>query len=230
MKKNIQRQDGIKITNNKNEILGLNNNGYVVIQELLQDPYTIKGRKINLRVYVLLVCKNNEISTYVHNDGFLYYTKGEYKKNSNNLNSNITTGYIDRWIYQVNPLTHQDFRDYLDNNDRDFNDQEQNFRNNNIQISRLVFLRIYDLIKSIISAMDNDVCGESKLSNHLSFQLFGADIALDKDLNPTVMEFNIGPNLEAHDGRDSDVKHMVVRDIFRVLKIVPDEEHKFVKL
>ena len=33
---------------------------YVVVQELLQDPYTISGRKINLRVYVLVVKNNNK--------------------------------------------------------------------------------------------------------------------------------------------------------------------------
>jgi hypothetical protein len=113
MKKNIQRQEGLKISNSLNEILE-NTKNYVVVQELLQDPYLIKKRKINMRFYVLITCEKNRIITYVFNDGFMYYTKDEFKQNSLDFGPNITTGYIDRYIYEVNPLTHEDFKKYLD--------------------------------------------------------------------------------------------------------------------
>ena len=54
MKKNIQRQEGLKITRDKKEIAGaFKKDGYVVVQELLQDPYIIDGRKTNMRFYIL---------------------------------------------------------------------------------------------------------------------------------------------------------------------------------
>jgi hypothetical protein len=59
MKKNIQRQEGLKISKDKNEILNCYKDGYAVVQELLQDPYLINGRKINLRVYCLFIKKSN---------------------------------------------------------------------------------------------------------------------------------------------------------------------------
>ena len=107
MKKNIQRQEGLKITDSLDEMLNAPSS-YVIIQELLQNPYTINvkkdgipqgHRKINMRFYVLMVCKNNNMDVYVYNNGFMYYAKETWRMHSKDFGPNITTGYIDRWIY-----------------------------------------------------------------------------------------------------------------------------------
>ncbi|QKF93836.1 tubulin-tyrosine ligase/tubulin polyglutamylase [Fadolivirus algeromassiliense] len=230
MKKNIQRQEGLKISNDKEEILNGYKDNYVIAQELLQDPYLIRGRKTNMRFYVLLVCQNNEISAYVHKEGFMYYTKMPFIKGSKTFGNNITTGYIERWIYHVNPLTHTDFRTYLDDNKRDMTDIEKDTIKNGGKLSEIVFNRINLLITNIVNAISFAVCQDSHIKNYITFQLFGVDIAVDNRLEPKVMEVNIGPNLATHDKRDSDVKHMVVRDIFKTLKIVPDIDNNFIKI
>lgn len=230
LKKNIQRQEGIKITSDKNEIINGYKNEYVVAQELLQDPYTIRGRKTNMRFYVLLVCQNNEISAYVHNEGFMYYTKMPFIKNNSEDGPNITTGYIDRWIYHINPLTHGNFRDYLDSHDRKMSNAENTIVQSGNALSKIIFDRINNLITKVIKSVHHVICQESKLKQYISFQLFGVDIALDDQLNPKVMEFNVGPNLATHDKRDSEIKHMVVRDVMKVLKLVPDTNNGFIKL
>ena len=230
MKKNIQRQEGIKITNDKDEILNSYKNKYVIVQELLQDPYLINGRKTNMRFYVLLVCQNNELSIYVHSEGFIYYTKSPFKRNTLNWSNNITTGYIERWIYKVNPLTHSDFKNYLDNYDRPLLEAEKMLIENNKKISETVFNRIYNLIVMVVKALDHKLCVGSHLEKNITFQLFGFDIAVDDKLYPKIIEVNVGPNLKLHDERDSEVKHAVIRDLFKVLKIVPDENNKYIKL
>ena len=212
MKKNIQRQEGLKITNDKNIILNGYNDNYVVVQELLQDPYMINGRKINMRFYVLVLCQNNEISAFVHKEGFMYYTKMPFKTNSLKDGNNITTGYIERWIYHVNPLTHGDFRKHLGNE------------------SNEVFNRIYELIKKVIKSVDGKLCYDSHLKQYITFQLFGVDIALNNKMMPQIMEVNVGPNLGIHDNRDSQIKHTVIRDILKVLKVVPDGDNGFIRL
>lgn len=214
MKKNIQRQEGLKITNDKNEILNGFSNNYVVVQELLQDPYMIRGRKTNMRFYVLVVCQNNNLNAYVHQEGFIYYTRMPFEQNSQKDGNNITSGYIERWVYDVNPLTHNDFKKYLDT-------YHQN--------SKLVYERIYDLIKKVIIACDK-LCKDGPLKDNITFQLFGVDIALDDKLYPKIMEVNVGPNLATHDKKDSIVKHKVVRDIFKVLQIVPNKDNDFDKI
>jgi len=230
LKKNIQRQKGLKITNNKKDILYGINQGYVIVQELLQDPYLIDKRKINMRFYLLLVCKNSEIISYVHREGFMYYTKVPFKKGSLERDPNITTGYIDRKVYEINPLTHGDLRKYLDRVDRDLLDVEMKLIKEKKILSEYVFNNIYRLLKDTVNCVKNNVCHNSHLKDYLTFQLFGVDIAINNKLKPQLMEINKGPDMSAKDKRDSDIKHKVMSDVFRVLKILPDTNHSFILL
>jgi hypothetical protein len=211
MKKNIQRQTGLLITNKKEEILNNVDKKYVIVQELLQDPYLINGRKINMRFYLLIICKKDEIDAYVHNDGFMYYSAEKFKKNSIESKHNITTGYIDRKIYDTNPLTHTDFRNYLNKKGKD---------------SDRVFKNVYDLLSYVVSGLRNMICNKkSKINNAISFQLFGVDIALNDKLNPQIMELNKGPDLGTKGPRDKIVKYNVIEDMLRIMKIIPDSDN-----
>ena len=215
LKKNTQRQNGIYISNNLtdiNEMIEKDKNTdfpYMIIQELLQDPYLINGRKINLRVYVLIVRMAANTELYVYNDGFMYYTSELFQKKSKDIAKNITTGYIDRQVYDENPLTHSDFKDYLDYNNS----------NNSV----IVFNNIYNLIKDIFSVYFDKVGNERKLYNNKKFQLFGCDIAVDDKLNSKIMEINKGPDLGAKDKRDSELKHNLVRDIFKTVGLIDND-------
>jgi hypothetical protein len=223
MKKNIQQQKGLKITKNKFDIINGYKENYILAQELLQNPYLINGRKINLRCYILVVCHKGEINVYVHKDGFMYYTKEKFIKNSLNMDVNITTGYIDREIYKVNPLTHDDFRNYLDNNNN-LSKKENIIKNNGLKISEVCFNNIYSLIKNIFIAFIGKICVNKKFINNITFQLFGADIAIDDGLNPMIMEINKGPDMNAKDIRDSNLKHGVVQDILRIVGSVDNNK------
>lgn len=236
LKKNIQRQEGIKITNNLNEMLNGYNNSYVVSQILLQDPYLIHGRKINMRFYVLFVCQDNEINVYVHDNGFMYYTRMPFKQGVIDEGPNITTGYIERWIYKINPLTHKDFQKYLDDPNRRLTIPEQKIINSystkdgfHIKLSEVVFDKIYSLIAETCQAFDGVMCQGSKFENNITFQLFGVDIALNNKLHPQIIEFNLGPNLATFDDQDKEIKYNVVEDIFKIMKVIPGE-HNYIRL
>jgi len=236
MKKNVQRQNGIKISNNLDEIIKnkeedeKNDYPFVIVQELLQDPYTISGRKINLRVYVLVVKNKNKTNLYVYSDGFMYYTAELFQKNSTDNKINITTGYIDRKVYQENPLTHNDFKSYLDS-DRTYTKTEEKIRDNNQNISKYVFNNIYNLITNIFSVFFDNIGNSPKLFNNIKFQLFGCDVAIDENLNAKIMEINKGPDLGAKDTRDSELKHNLVRDIFKTVGLINnDDTNNFIQL
>lgn len=231
LKKNVQRQEGLRITRDLDRIKKSVSEGFVIAQELLQTPYTIDGRKINMRFYLLLVCQNNEISAYVHREGFMYYTKLPFIKNSTQKDPNITTGYIDREVYQVNPLTHDDFRKYLDDyKGHPLTQSEVNLVRSQQRISRTVFDRIYQLLSEIVYSVKHTVCVDSHLKSYLTFQLFGADIAIDDELKPQLIEVNKGPDMGFKDKRDGDVKSTVMADVFKVLKVLPEDQHGFVKI
>ena len=202
MKKNIQRQEGIKITSDYNELLNGFSSQFVVIQELLQNPYLIGGRKINLRVYVLIVVKNNNLSAYVYNDGFMYYTPKLFKKHSLDKDENITTGYIDRKVYEENPLTHQDFKNLIGFDD-----------------ATIIFYNVRELIKNVLIPYQT-LFTQQTFNGSTQFQIIGADVAVNSDRTTVLMEMNKGPDLSAKDERDSKLKHNLVEDMFDTLGII----------
>lgn len=197
LKKDIQQQQGLLITKNYKEIIKAKFKDYVVVQELLQKPYTIKDRKINLRIYLLIIIKNNKVYKYVYNDGFIYYTKVAYKDNSIDFDNNVTTGYIDRYIYSIAPLTHKDLI--------------KHFEKNNIN-SKKVFKNIYHIIKKTIDSINFEYYNYKIMG-----QLFGVDISLDNNLKPLIMEINKGPDMNAKDKRDKELKNNVKKHISLIM-------------
>lgn len=235
LKRNVQRQEGLKITNDINEIIANNpksKTGYILAQELQQNPYTIDGRKINMRVYVLVTCQNSNMDIYVYNNGFMYYTKEKFVKGSVEAGPNITTGYIDREVYEVNPLTHADFRKYLDKEDRKLETSaEKNMKKQGLSISNVTFNRIKKLIADIFVSFRGKICRPGKkLCQNITYQLFGADIALDRDLQPSIMEINKGPDLSPKDERDGTVKYNVMKDTHKILGAFHNEDNGFDKV
>lgn len=222
IKNNSQRQEGLLILDDLDEIINSKNN-YLLIQELLQDPYLINGRKINLRVYCLFIKDiNGNVQVSIYNDGFMYYTPDLFEKKNKEFSKNITTGYIDRKIYQENPLTHNDFRIYLDSN-RNLSDIENNIKNiKNLKISDYVFNKIYELLKDIFNIYVNILTIDDL---GIGFQLYGADIAINDDLNPLVMEINKGPDLSAKDERDRKLKFKLSEDILKSVGLLPNNNN-----
>lgn len=208
LKKNIQKQEGLLITRDRTKVLGAAAENYVVAQELLQNPFLVNGRKINMRFYLLVVCDNGILGAYIFNDGFMYYTKDPFAQKSTEPGPNITTGYIDRQVYIENPLTHSDFKTYL-------TDRGINYHN--------FFHQTHKLIAKVVTACAPGLC-QGALKRCISFQLFGVDIAVSNDLQPLLMEVNKGPDLGAKDARDKELKLKVLTDAFAVLGLVKSTE------
>ena len=214
MKKNVQRQEGIRITKDYDILINGVKDDFIIIQELLQNPFILNGRKINLRVYILVVIKNDECSTYVYTNGFMYYTKQFFIKGSAELDRNVTTGYIDRKVYDENPLTHDDFRQYLG--------QDK---------SNIIFHNIYELIKNVMSPFQKHLVEFQAFPGSTQFQIFGADVAVNDDLTSTLMEINKGPDLSYKDERDGEVKRNLIEDMFSIIgAIQKDIPNRFYKV
>lgn len=224
-KNNRQRQEGITIHKKLQDVLDSRDQA-ILVQELLQDPYLVNGRKINLRVYVLVMRDNyGNVKLLIYKDGFMYYTKKLFKKNETSFDYNITTGYVDREIYEQNPLTHMDFRKFLDS-ERKLNKTEKYIKNNypNIKLSEHIFSQIYKLLINIFQTYENTV---GTKTDGVAFQLYGTDIAVDEDLNPMIMEINKGPDLSGKDGRDTELKVGMCKDILKSVGLLENKKNKF---
>ena len=228
-KNNQQRQEGIEIHTKLETILN-SRDKYILVQELLQDPYLVSGRKINLRVYVLVIKDNySNIKLQIYRDGFMYYTPELFKPNDPDFKKNITTGYIDRQVYVENPLTHMDFRKWLDNPNRTLTPIEKYLKASypNIKISDYVFSQIYELLGFVFETYES-IVGSKSLG--VSFQLYGVDIAINQELKPMVMEINKGPDLTAKDGRDRELKMNLGTDILKSVGLIPNVNNNFINV
>lgn len=201
IKKNIQRQEGNMITNDIDFIVNKAvQENYVVCQELLQNPYLVNGRKINMRVYLLIVIKDKQPNFYIYNDGFMYYTPKFFEKGSIERDVNITTGYIDRKVYEENPLTHKDFDEFLGESQ-----------------SQLLRTNMKTMFKALKHAYSNVLARENKKLPGIKFNVYGVDIAPDEKLNITLIEVNKGPSIEKHDARDGELKFNMIQDCFTLV-------------
>ena len=209
LKNHKQRQQGIKLENNLTNILQAKNQGFKLVQDYLENPFIISGRKINIRYYLLIVCDKNNIKGYIHRDGFMYYTPKYYKEGSLDFDEHITTGYIDRQVYQENPLTIEDFNTYLTQQKCSSTPQ-------------LYFNRVKYLFTIIMKALRNQICKNKNLKNNTVYQVFGADIAPDHNLRPYLVEINKGPDMSPKDDRDKKVKLKVVQDIMDIVDDLGD--------
>lgn len=226
-KNNKQRQEGIGIHTSLNSILD-SIGDYILVQELLQNPYLISGRKINLRVYVLAIRDGyGNAKVQVYSDGFMYYTPELFEKANPDFKRNITTGYIDRKIYEENPLTHGDFKKWLDDEKRNLKPIEKYIKEHyGGQLSDYVFSQIYQQLKQVFESFE-DVVGTN--SQGVNFQLYGVDVAIDDLLKPMVMEINKGPDLTAKDGRDKNLKIGLCIDILNSVGL-NEQTSKFITI
>jgi len=179
LKKKKQRKLGLKLVDKIEDISKLKKEEYTIAQKYLK-PFLVNDRKVNLRIYLLITLKNNEITIYVSKFGSCIYTKHEYDHSSCDFEKNITSYNMDLSIYEENPLTLEQLKTYLKNNGFDHID---------------IFSKIENKIKLFICAI-KDQLGDEKFNKNMCFQVFGMDFILDENLDPFLLECNKGPEMK----------------------------------
>lgn len=211
LKKNIQRQKGCTITNNLNFIMGAKHKNYVVCQELLQNPYTINGHKINIRQYLVVFVNNGQCTFKLFDDGFMYYTPKKFKMNSVDKDRHITTGYIDREIYTRNPMTFKDFkRTELTKK------MLMTFEKNLLKLFKFVKKQYIPTVLSLDS------------NHHNNFAILGCDVAVCDDLECILIEINKGPDLSYKDIKDSAVKKTLVSSVLHDIGLINNPHNNLI--
>lgn len=214
LKKNIQQKKGILLTKDYNKILKTvkYDKDYKVIQEYIDNLYLVENRKINLRFYVLIICKNNVKKGFLYKNGKCIYSNKSHNIDMNSvtekeLNNDpeifLTSLNLDPKIYESLPETFDELRTYM--GDYYFNTLNS---------------RIINLFKNVIYAIESNICTRSNISSNVSFQLFGADIIFNKELEPYLLEFNKGPAMKYITNKDEMMKKKLTEDIFKKVKII----------
>lgn len=218
LKKNIQRKKGILLTKDYNKIMKICNDKserYKVIQEYVDDLYLIKDRKINLRYYLLIVCHKNIKKGYLYKFGKCIYTNKTHKSKNiteNMLNNNaemfLTSLNLDPKIYDELPESFEDLEEYM-----------------GINYYNVLNTNVLNLFKKTMVAIESNICSSTaNVKDNLTFQLFGADIIFNNNLQPYLLEFNKGPSMKYITKSDEKMKKQLTADVFRKVKIINDNK------
>jgi len=209
LKKNIQRKEGLKMTRDFFEILDSQNDDYKVVQKYITDLYLVNERKVNLRIYLLIVIRDNMLYFYVSNIGKCIYTNKKYNHNDLDFETNITSYHLDMNVYKTNP--------------RNFTELKENINNNNPEKGDLLFENIDLLMKDISKCLSRNLYQSKNLEGTISFQLFGGDVIFDNDFHPYLLELNKGPDMTPRDEIDEVLKKNVQTDMLKIIGILPND-------
>ena len=214
LKKNVQRKEGLKLTRDYFDIMGALADDYRVVQKYITDLYLINQRKVNLRIYLLIVIKENIIYFYLCRNGKCIYTNKKYSDNDLDFESNITSYNLDMNVYKENPRHFHELKEYIDNNSDKNSDKNGDYLFNKIEL----------LMKEISLCLSRNFFQSKNILGTITFQLFGADVIFDKDLHPYLLEINKGPDMSPRDNIDEEMKNNVQLDMFKKVGIITDND------
>ena len=210
MKKELQRQMGLEITDNLQRLVNSVKDDYQVIQEMEKNPLLFKGHTINLRVYLLMVCQHGKITGYVYNDGIVSYSGNKYN-GSMDFDRCVASFYKSQKFYdQKWPITLQELWMRL-----------------GPEKKTQIMVKINRLLRSVLYASQGRI---GKHAKNMSIQLFGADFFVDNDLGVKLLEINKGPGMSPYCGRDRRMRKRLQKDILRVVGIINQSCDNFIKL
>lgn len=209
LKKNVQRKEGLLLTKDYNEIINGIYNDYKIAQKYIRNMYLVNGRKVNLRIYLLVIIDKGEIKFYISNIGKCIYTKKEYNDSDLDFESNITSYHLDVSIYKKNPRYFNELIQYI-NSKNGRRDGEE------------LFKRIYILLKNVSRCIAGNLYQNNNISKEkiTSFQLFGLDVIFDNKFHPYLLEINKGPDMSAKDDEDTKMKYKIQEDMFKRVGII----------
>ena len=209
MKKNIQRKKGLLLTSNYNLITNNDDDKFRIVQKYMKNTFMINKRKLNLRIYLLIVVKNNKLTSYYYKNGKCIYTNKDYN-NSLELEENITSLNMDVSIYKKNPFDLFELCKYLGNDK--YLILLNNLKNN--------LKKLENCYKNIILKLNINN------NNNTYFQLFGLDYIFSKELDVYLLELNKGPDMSSKNDKDYILKSRVYEDLFNLVNIVEDKSEK----
>ena len=210
MKSEKQRQTGLKITNNYDEIVNSDKKGYKIVQEYIKNPLTFRGYKINFRVYLLIFCNCYHKSGYVFDDGIISYSKKRVdEKKKINFDQGVASFYTSKELYKKNyPITIKEMEKYMN-------------------LKQFWINARYNLQK-VLNASINLMCIHKFKYNNPSFQIFGVDFMVSNG-KPHILEINIGPGMNPFCGRDEKMRLKLHNDMLQIV-MNASERNGFTKI
>ena len=232
---------GIKVLNGQ-QVVQLGKQKSAIVQRYLINPYLIKGKKFDLRIYIL-VTGVDPLRIYIHQEGLTRISTSSYNlKNIKNRFAHLTNYSVNKKskVFKAASMpstAENEGDDGLDtsvdstlNNDTEA--EREGFKWSlsafkrwlseveSTEIMENTFRKIHDLcIKTMIAAESEITPSLHSKANYRTncFELFGLDVILDSNLTPHLLEVNVSPSLTGSSPLDRKIKGMLIADIMHIV-------------
>ena len=202
------------------DVYNLYRGNHVIVQKYIEQPMLYRGRKFDIRIWVLLT----------HKMEVYYFKEGHLKICSVNYSLKSSDAYVHLTNYSFQKYN-QNFSKFEEGNEASFQDLqkylEEKWKLNNNEERFNIYDKIIPKIKEIIEIVFRCVKYRiNKYKRKYCFEIFGFDFMLDKNGNPFLIEVNSNPGLEESSPL---IKMLVPRMIDDALRLTLDKifENKF---
>ena len=191
-----------------------------MVQEYLENPHTMHGRKYVLRLYVL-VSSVSPFRVYLYHQGFAKLASAPYdEENADNPYSYLTNPDVNALNLDADvPVEFVDF------------DRYREWLREQGQDDEALFARIEDLVALTCLAALEPMRERSRVvgaDTRGCYELMGIDCLVDENLKPWVLECNLSPSLEVCAGPESGgaieegIKGSLIADMVEMLGLNRD--------
>lgn len=211
LKKDVGRQRGILLTDDKNKIMNHKDDNYHSAQRYIHDSITYKDRKLNFRIYLLVVCARGMKRAYMYKkDGIMVYTG---KRVSDGLSQ-------DTGITQVD---HPNLLKLYDNGHphlmADYFKEEKN--------GDIIMSGAKKRFVQLMKACGDNICGDGSVP---SYRLYGADFLYTSNYYPYLIEVNGRPGLNPRGEMDKEMRYELIRQTFALLGFISGDHSGYVEI
>jgi hypothetical protein len=156
-------------------------NSSVIIQKYIEKPLCYRGRKCDMRVWVLLTW---DFNVYLFKEGHFKATSMPYDVDSHNSYVHLTNYSVQKY--------NKDFSKYEMGNEISFRDFELSV-DNAINVKKDLLPKVKEIIICTMKCVKHKI---NKSDRRLCFEIFGYDFMFDINYKPYLLEINTNPGLE----------------------------------
>ena len=158
----------------------------IIIQKYIENPLLYKGRKCDMRIWVLLT---HQMKVYLFKEGHLKTCSIQYDPNSKDAFSHITNYSFQKY--------NDNFQKFEKGNEVPFFEFQKFIDEKYPEKKYNIYIDLIDKLKEIINiSMRSAKDKINKNGRNYQFEIFGYDFMLDNDFNVYLIEINTNPGLE----------------------------------
>jgi hypothetical protein len=155
----------------------------IIIQKYIEKPFLYKGRKCDIRIWVLI---SHKMKVYIFKEGHLKASSVNYNKDDFDSFIHITNYSLQKYnksfakYEKGNEISFQTFQNFINENNP-FNFREE------------IFPKFTEIVKLTALSVKNKI---NMNNSNYCFEIFGYDFMMDEEKNVYLIEINTNPGLE----------------------------------